>query len=255
MELRELGHTGIRVSSLGLGTVKFGRDQGLKYPEPFDLPDDKTIVALLARASDLGINLLDTAPAYGTSETLLGSALKGQRSKWVLTTKVGESFSEGHSSYDFSPESVRESVLASLRRLQTDFLDVVLIHSSGDDVAILERSGALDMLKSLKTKGLIRAAGISHKSLNGGYRALELGCDVLMTTLNPQDTSQLPVITQAARHGCGVMIKKALNSGHGDLSGLRFAATQPGVSSVVVGSINPDHLTQNAQAITRTDDR
>ena len=253
MELRQLGTSGIRVSTLGLGTVKFGRNQDLKYPEPFRLPSAGEITLLLETASDLGINLLDTAPAYGDSEILVGSAIRGQRDKWVLTTKVGETFSRGRSSFDFSPESVNASVLASLQRLQTDFLDVVLIHSNGDDVAILEHTGALDMLKLLKTKGMIRAVGISHKTLSGGYRALELGCDVLMTTLNAKDISQLPVITRAAQLGCGIMVKKALESGHGELSGLRFAASQTGVCSVVVGSINADHLTENVQAVNLTD--
>jgi aryl-alcohol dehydrogenase-like predicted oxidoreductase len=173
----------------------------------------------------------------------------------VLTTKVGERFSNGRSSHDFAPEAVKASVMTSLQRLQTDFLDVVLIHSNGDDVAILEHSGALDMLKSLKADGIIRAVGISHKSLAGGYKALELDCDVLMTTLNRNDTSQLPVIAAAAQRGCGVMIKKALDSGHGDPRGLRFAASQPGVSSVLVGSINPEHLAANARAVNLTDDQ
>jgi aryl-alcohol dehydrogenase-like predicted oxidoreductase len=255
MELRGLGRSGIRVSTLGLGTVKFGRSEGLKYPTPFGLPNQAAINRLLDTASDLGINLLDTAPAYGNSETRLGAAIKGHRSKWVLTTKVGETFSEQQSVFDFSPESVCNSVMASLQRLQTDFLDVVLIHSDGNDIAILEQSGALDMLKSLKSRGIIRAIGISHKSIRGGLRALELECDVLMTTLNLNDTSQLPVISAAAEKGCGILVKKALESGHADLRGLRFAASQPGVSSVVVGTINPEHLAENAQAVIPTNDQ
>ncbi len=73
MELRPLGSTGIKVSLLGLGTVKLGRNEGVKYPRPFDLPDDRSVVALLETAQSLGINLLDTAPAYGRSEERLGA--------------------------------------------------------------------------------------------------------------------------------------------------------------------------------------
>ncbi len=86
MELRDLGGTGIRVSSLGLGTVKFGRNEQVKYPRAFQLPDDRQIRALLELAIDLGINLLDTAPAYGSSMERLGKLLPGPRERWVIVS-------------------------------------------------------------------------------------------------------------------------------------------------------------------------
>jgi aryl-alcohol dehydrogenase-like predicted oxidoreductase len=91
MQKRELGQTGIEVSPLGLGTVKFGRDQQVKYPWTFKIPDEKSVIELLALSQDLGINLLDTAPAYGTSEERLGQLLKN-RQDWVIVSKVGEAF-------------------------------------------------------------------------------------------------------------------------------------------------------------------
>ena len=75
LQQRPLGNTGMTVSVLGLGTVKLGRNQAVKYPEPFELPDDAQARRLIDRARDLGINLLDTAPAYGTSEERLGRLL------------------------------------------------------------------------------------------------------------------------------------------------------------------------------------
>ena len=71
-------------------TVKLGRNDGVKYPEPFSIPDDKEAHALLAAAKSLGINLIDTAPAYGTSEERLGTLLAGEREDWIICTKVGE---------------------------------------------------------------------------------------------------------------------------------------------------------------------
>lgn len=134
---RPLGNSGLSVSPLGLGTVKLGRDQGVKYPSGFKIPDDQQAQMLLRMARDMGINLIDTAPAYGTSEERLGPLLRGQRQDWVIVSKVGEEFDNGQSSHDFSAEHTRKSVERSLKRLETDFLDLVLVHSDGNDLAIL----------------------------------------------------------------------------------------------------------------------
>ncbi|MDH3947931.1 MAG: aldo/keto reductase, partial [Gammaproteobacteria bacterium] len=91
MELRALGATGIKVSVLGLGTVKLGRDQEVKYPRGFNIPDDAAVRELLALSRDLGINFIDTAPAYGNSEERLGQ-LMDNSNDWVIMTKVGEIF-------------------------------------------------------------------------------------------------------------------------------------------------------------------
>lgn len=246
---RPLGNTGMTVSILGLGTVKLGRREGVKYPAPFELPTDAEASRLLDTARGLGINLIDTAPAYGTSEARLGRLLRDQRNAWLLCTKVGETFAKGTSTYDFSPEQVQISVKESLRRLHTDRLDVVLIHSDGNDLDILDGLGTLDCLKDLKARGWIRAVGISHKTLAGARRALELGCDVIMATLNLTEQSEADLIARAGASGCGVLVKKAMASGHSGTESLRYAASAPGVSSVIVGTINPDHLEENAAVV------
>jgi len=246
---RALGTTGIDVSALGLGTVKLGRNEALKYPSNFEIPDEAAARALLDRAKSLGINLLDTAPAYGTSEARLGTLLAGQRQEWVIATKVGESFSNGAATYDFTPEHVQHSVKQSLQRIHTDYLDIVLIHSDGRDLEILDGCGTLDALRDLKSRGWIRAVGISHKTPAGANRAIELGCDVIMATLNLTTREESAVIATAGTAGCGVLVKKAFASGWGTIDSLRYAVTQPGVSSVVVGTINPDHLQDNVRAI------
>ena len=126
---RPLGSTGLTVSPLGLGTVKLGRDQGVKYPNGFSIPDDAAARALLHQARELGINLLDTAPAYGISEERLGPLLRGQRQDWVIVSKVGEEFVNGASLFDFSPAHTRLSVERSLKRLETEHIELVLVHS------------------------------------------------------------------------------------------------------------------------------
>ena len=129
MEKRQLGQTGIEVSLLGLGTVKFGRNEQVKYPEGFEIPDEAFLADLLDLARSLGINMLDTAPSYGVSEERLGRLLEGQRQDWVIVGKVGEEFENGQSSYHFTPDHFKRSLERSLKRLDTNFLDVLLIHS------------------------------------------------------------------------------------------------------------------------------
>ncbi|MEM7077983.1 MAG: aldo/keto reductase [Pseudomonadota bacterium] len=250
LERRILGHTDLAVSLLGLGTVKLGRNIQVKYPAEFTLPDDKAAAQLLAVARDLGVNLIDTAPAYGTSESRLGKLLTGQRQDWVIATKVGEEFDGTASHFDFSPQHCVHSVERSLQRLDTDYLDLVLIHSDGEDEKILHEAGTLDALQDLKRRGLVRYSGISHKSAHGGYRALQLGpaagVDVIMATLNSAHTEEQQLIADAGEQGVGVLVKKALASGHGNAADLHLVAASPGVSSIVVGTTNPEHLLANA---------
>jgi aryl-alcohol dehydrogenase-like predicted oxidoreductase len=249
---RPLGATGLLVSPLGLGTVKLGRDQGVKYPNGFRIPDDAAARALLAQAHELGINLIDTAPAYGTSEARLGPLLRGQREQWVIVSKVGEEFEDGQSRFDFSPAHARLSVERSLQRLETDFIDLLLVHSDGNDVAILQDSGLYETLAELKREGKIRAFGLSGKTVAGGLLALEQG-DCAMVTYNLNEQGEVPVLDYAELHGKGILVKKALASGHACLqpgedpvrASFELIFGHPAVSSAIIGTINPQHLADN----------
>ncbi|MGK0223292.1 MAG: aryl-alcohol dehydrogenase-like predicted oxidoreductase, partial [Limisphaerales bacterium] len=150
---------------------------------------------------------------------------------------------------DFSAEACEKSVERSLKRLQTDYLDIVLIHSDGSDLDILQNHGTLEVLLTLKKAGKIRAVGMSHKTVAGAELAIEQGADVLMATLNPGYTDELGVIEAAAQAGVGVLIKKALSSGHGQASDLAWVAEQSGVGSIVIGTTNLDHLEQNVRLL------
>jgi len=250
---RALGRTGLSVSVLALGLVKIGRNQGVKYPTTFELPQDGQILSLLRQAHSLGINLLDTAPAYGSSETRLGQALRALpelANDFLISTKVGETFANNRSSFDFSPSAIRASVERSLDRLGVGRLDLVLVHSDGADLRVLQEHAPLATLQALKTEGLVRACGFSGKTLDGGEQALAQGAEVLMLTLNQQDSSQLPLLAAAQKHGAGVLIKKPLASGHDSSSALRDIIRHQQISSVVVGTLSRDHLAENAAAIT-----
>lgn len=249
---RPLGASGIDVPLLSLGTVKLGRNTGLKLPA-FELPSDEDVTRLLNVALKLGINLLDTAPAYGSSEQRLGQLLPGRRHDWLLCTKVGEVFDGERSSWDFSPEHTIASIERSLQRLRTDVLDIVLVHSDGRDEAIVHEHGTLEALAELKSRGLVRAFGLSGKSAEGGRLALP-HVDVLMATLNADDRSEAGLIADAEKSGVGVLVKKALGSGRHAPSTLTDVAASPGVSSIVLGTTNPDHLKSTASLLSDTED-
>ncbi len=168
---------------LDLLVEKLGRDQGVKYPGGTRIPTDDEARDLIHAAADLGITLVDTAPAYGTSEARLGALLAGQRDRWTIITKVGEEFVDGKSRFDFSAAAVRSSVERSLARLRTDRVECVLIHSDGVIENMPAMDEAIDELESLKARGLVRSFGASTKTVTGGLRTLDR-CDVVMVTLN-----------------------------------------------------------------------
>ena len=255
--LRPLGNTGLQVSAIGLGTVKLGRNRKVKYPGSFSLPDDDSAAALLAQARELGINLIDTAPAYGSSEQRLGKLLTGQRQHWLICSKVGEEFEQGRSRFDFSAQHIRHSVQRSLRRLNTDTIDILLIHSDGNDLQIIEQTDALETLAQLKNEGLIRSYGMSTKTVAGGLAAAR-ACDVVMLTYNPAQRQELPVLEFCKAQHCGALVKKTLASGH-----LATADADPvqasmdlvlghrATSAAIIGTITPAHLLANVTAARR----
>jgi len=250
---RTIAQTGIDVSVIGLGTVKLGRNEGVKYPQGFSIPDDAAARELLALAQTLGINLIDTAPAYGSSEERLGELLAKQRRQWIICTKAGEEFKHGQSHYNFRPEHIRASVERSLKRLRTDYLDIVLIHSDGNDLDIIDNFGALDVLNDLKKQGLIRATGMSTKTVDGGILAARHS-DIVMATLNLGYRDELPVFDFCAQNNKSVFVKKAFGSGH-LFSGenalqdtMDLVVNTPAVTSVIAGTINPKHLRENVDA-------
>lgn len=256
MQKRCLGKTDIEVSVLGLGAVKFGRNKGVKYPAAFELPSDQVLENLIAKASQFGINLIDTAPAYGTSEERIGKLLKNKRHQWVLSTKVGEEYINGVSQFDFSRLAILNSIERSLKRLQTDYLDIVLVHSDGDDIKLIEQDQVFVTLADLKQSGKVRAFGMSTKTIAGGLATLE-HADVAMVTYNLLDQKEHEVIVKAQQLQKGILIKKALASGHlpkfnskhSFYDSLHFILKEKGVSSVIVGTINVEHLQENVEAL------
>ncbi len=247
MVRQRLGKTGFSVTPIGFGAFKIGRNTGIKYPSGYDLPDPDQVGRLLNAVLDLGINYIDTAPAYGLSEERIGSAVAHRRNEYVLSTKIGETFEGGRSTYDYSAKAVRASVVRSLQRLRTDALDIVLIHSNGDDLNILNQTDAVSTLHALRSEGYVRAIGMSGKTPEGTAAALSWA-DVVMVQYHLDDREHESVIQEATEKNVGVVVKKGLASGTLDpADAIRFVLGNPGVASLVVGGFNIEHLRDNAQ--------
>jgi aryl-alcohol dehydrogenase-like predicted oxidoreductase len=249
------------VGALGLGTVKFGRNRQVKYPsgEGFALPSDREIETLLDVALAHGINLLDTAPAYGSAEQRLGDLLGSRRERFFIVTKTGEEFVDARSEHDFSAAHTRRSVERSLARLRTGFIDCVLVHCSHDDANVLTNTGVLETLARLKEEGKIGSFGASTYTVEGGRLAVDL-TDCVMVAYSRTYLAERNVIDYARRNGKPVLVKKGLASGHveqlGDLAeNIRFIIDTPGVTCLIFGSLDPAHIRANADALSTTADQ
>lgn len=253
IEQRAFATTGRHVSVLGYGTVKFGRNKGVKYPggDGFALPTDNEINSLLDQILDAGINLLDTAPAYGTSEERLGQLLGARRDKFFIVSKAGEEFyDDGTSEYIFTADHIRASVERSLRRLKTDRIECVLVHSNRDDVKMIRETPALETLARLKEEGKILSFGASTYTVEGGKRTVDTA-DAVMVSYNNEYLDERAVIDYAREKGRAVLVKKGLGSGHSadPAAAIRYVADTPGVTSMVFGSLNPANISSNINAL------
>lgn len=234
-------------SCLAFGAFKIGRNQGVKYETPYDLPDDADVARLLHGVLDLGTTLIDTAPAYGLSEERIGRHLASRRNEFLLSTKVGETFLDGRSTFDFSAAGIRLSVERSLQRLQTDRLDLLLLHSDGRDLELQDQTDAIATLIHLRQQGLAQRIGLSGKTVAGAQRAFEWA-DVLMVEYHLDDVSHAEILATAHERGTWVLVKKGLSSGRlPPTQAIEFVLRQPAVTSLVVGGLSLDHYAQNWQ--------
>jgi len=217
MQLRTLGKTGLLVSELGLGCARIG---GIFQQDSADFS------RLIASARDAGINFFDTADIYsqGESEALLGRSFRGSRRDVVIASKAGYCLPaqrkliarikplarpvirllglkreklpaavRGTVTQDFSPAYLVAAVDASLRRLQTDYLDLLQLHSPPADV--VARGDWLLALDGLKQKGKIRHYGVSVDTVEAGLAALEhAGVETLQFRLSLIDREPVPEI-------------------------------------------------------------
>lgn len=256
MDGRRLGRTGLIVPPVGLGTVKIGRNRDVKYPEAFDLPDDEDVAALLDAALDEGVVLWDTAPAYGRSEERLGAFVASRRERIVLCTKAGEEYGPGGSTHDFSADAIVASTERSLRRLRTDHIDVLLLHSDGRDRQILDETDALEGLARVRDRGWVRAVGLSAKTADGIDRACD-DLDVVMAPCGAGAVETRAALERARDRGMGVLGIKVFGQGHAVdgpeavESALAAALVDGPAHCAVVGTLKATHLRAAAGAARR----
>jgi aryl-alcohol dehydrogenase-like predicted oxidoreductase len=206
MNLRPFGDTGMQVSEIGLGAWQ------LANPD-WGVNDRQEALRILQKSLEAGCNFFDTAPGYGggRSEELLGEGLKSVRRDIILCTKFGHT-AEGAT--DFSSSAIRPSIEASLRRLRTDTLDIVLMHNPPRELMDGRAASQYEEFEKLKAEGKIRAYGVSLD-----WRAeLDLVVDTTRSKaaevfFNALYQEPLPAFQKAYDRGVGLIVKVPLDSG------------------------------------------
>lgn len=213
MEYRALGNTGLKVSRISLGTVELGLDYGIKKLKKPNLPSKKEAIRIVKYAFDNGINLFDTAPAYGRSEELLGEAF-GPADGCYIATKVSVPFLK-----DKAPtaktltQKINSSIDSSLHALHRDAIDILQIHNA--TVEVMRRGEITDILSGLKKDGKIRFLGVSVYGEETALFAIKSGrFDIIQVAYNILDQRMRPDIFPAARRaGIGIINRSALFKG------------------------------------------
>jgi hypothetical protein len=167
------------------------------------------VARLLNAALDAGLNVIDTASVYGESEEKIGATVSHRRDEFLLFSKCGEA--EGLEGNDWEPEVVRQSVERSLKRLKTDRLDLLTIHTCGLDV--LKQGDVIEAVERAKEEGKTRFIAYSGDNEALAY-AVDTGrFDAVMTSVNVADQVNLPVVERAVENGLGVIAKRPIANG------------------------------------------
>jgi len=212
MKYRRLGKTDLRVSVVGVGTWQLGGEWGKTF-------EQAEVDAMLAKAAELGVNLIDTAECYGDhlSEKLIGRAIKGQRDKWIIATKFGHGFKESFErDMLFEPEHIQEQLEQSLRALQTDTIDLYQFHSGTDEM--FDTPGLWKMLQEQVDAGKVRHLGISvsktHGSLYQVDKASEVEAEAIQVFYNRiHREPEEQMFDSCIRQDLGVLARVPLASG------------------------------------------
>lgn len=267
MEQRTLGKTGIKLSALGLGTSEIG----------YERVTQRQINDLINAALDAGLNVVDTAACYGDAEEMIGRAVSHRRTDYCILTKCGHA--AGIRLADWSPELIAASIDRSLKRLRTDYLDVVQFHSCAEE--ILRRGEVIEALQRARDQGKTRFIGYSGDGVAAQWAVHSEVFDTLQISVNIADQEAVEgAIADARARNMGVIAKRPIANaawlaepdrgidwyyriyrerlrklGYGFLhedaktsvgTALRFTLSVPGVHTAIVGTTKPRRWSQNA---------
>ncbi|MEM7229100.1 MAG: aldo/keto reductase [Planctomycetota bacterium] len=274
MQYRRFGRTGHDVSVIGFG----GAEIGVLETEQQRVSD------LLNEMLDVGVNVIDTAAMYRGSEDLIGRAIGHRRDEYVLISKCGHA-ADGIDAEPWTPTLVTATVDRALRRLRTDALDVMLLHSC--DLETLQRGDALGALIAARDAGKVRHVGYSGDNDAGAWAAAHPDIAVIETSINICDQVNIDqVLPACVEHDVGVLVKRPIanaafrklediperyhnyasvyidrlramaltpeSCGFSDDQwaelALRFTLSQPGTHSAVIGTTNPVNVRANIEA-------
>lgn len=270
MEKRKFGRTDIEFSVLGFGGAEIGYNPNQTQAD---------VNELLNSALDAGLNVIDTAAAYKTSEVLIGEAISKRRNDFYLLTKCGAL--DAFTRFDWTKKGILETIETSLRNLKTDHLDIAQLHSC--DTETLKRGEAIEGLQRAQEKGYTRYIGYSGDNEDARY-AIELGVfDSLQTSVSIAD--QTPIdgnIPLAVEKGLGIIAKRPIanavwrhdakpsDSYHHEYwdriqklkfdflnksleeataTALRFTLSIPGIDTMIVGTTKPKRWQENAKYV------
>ncbi|GAC1623414.1 MAG: aldo/keto reductase [Ktedonobacteraceae bacterium] len=263
MEIRSFGSTDMRVSRLGLGCHELSQGS------------QEQVNRVLHAALAVGVNVIDTAECYGQSEEAIGHALRDRRDMCYLFTKCGHA--SGFDLPDWHPRLLEQSIERSLKRLQTEYLDLVQLHSCSEQT--LRRGEVIQVLQRVRDAGKVRYIGYSGDRQAAHYAMKTGAFDALQTSVNIADQEAIDLtIPVAVEQGMGVIAKHPIANAvwktgqkptqphlwtywerlaklkYDFLAGesnailgtaLRFTLSVPGVDVAIVGTTNPDRFQQN----------
>jgi aryl-alcohol dehydrogenase-like predicted oxidoreductase len=270
MEKRKFGKTDMEFSVLGFGGAEIGYN---------DSQTQEDVNLLLNSALDAGLNVIDTAAAYKTSEELIGAAVGKRRREYYLLTKCGAL--DGFTREDWSKKGILETIENSLRALKTDYLDIAQLHSCSAE--ILRQGDCIEGLQRAVEKGYTRYIGYSGDREDAKY-AIELNVfDSLQTSVSIADQTPIDTnIPAAVERGLGVIAKRPIanavwrnaekpkDSYHHEYwdriqklkfdflsksldesiaTALRFTLSIPGVATAIVGTTKPNRWQENARFV------
>ncbi|MBK7917371.1 MAG: aldo/keto reductase [Chloroflexi bacterium] len=268
MEKRTLGKTNLEISRLGLGLSELGYR--------LTLAEEAQASQILNGALDAGINFLDTSACYNISEELIGRTVAHRRDEFVLATKCGH-VAGGYQGQDWTAQTITDSIDRSLKRLKTDRLDLVQLHSCG--VSVLQKGEAIEALLAAQKAGKTRFVGYSGDN-EAALWAVNSGLfDTLQTSYNlVEQHARRELFPAAQAQNMGIIIKRPIAnaawgaesspSGYADeyfhrarqmlavgpiagapenriLLALGFALAHEAVDTAIVGTHNPRHLAAN----------